>query len=249
MLCILNYIAVPIVVWLLSQLVPDYPPLLLGLYLVLLTPCIDYVIVFTAIGRGNEKAILTATPFLFISQMLLLPLYLWLFIGREATSLVEVTPFAEAFFGLIMLPLIVAVAIQKWGNSAKVGSRIIHLSGWLPVPFMAITLFVVVASQISKLSGSFYWIAKVIPIYIAFMIIMPLISKIVGKWMGLDVPTTRALIFSGSTRNSLVVLPLAFALPNEVSILVAAIIITQTIVEIVGELIYIKVIPNVVMPD
>ncbi|MEK3765401.1 hypothetical protein [Solibacillus sp. FSL K6-4121] len=53
MLCILNYIAVPIVVWLLSQLVPDYPSLLLGLYLVLLTPCIDYVIVFTAIGRGN----------------------------------------------------------------------------------------------------------------------------------------------------------------------------------------------------
>lgn len=81
------------------------------------------------------------------------------------------------------------------------------------------------------------------------MIIMPFISKIVGKWMDLDVPTTRALIFSGSTRNSLVVLPLAFALPNEVSILVAAIIITQTIVEIVGELIYIKVIPNVVMPD
>ncbi|MGB6406985.1 MAG: arsenic resistance protein, partial [Planococcus donghaensis] len=37
-----NYIAVPIVVWLLSTFLPEYPPLLLGVYLVLLTPCIDY---------------------------------------------------------------------------------------------------------------------------------------------------------------------------------------------------------------
>ena len=71
-----NYIAVPIVVWLLSKLLPEYPPLLLGVYLVLLTPCIDYVIVFTSLGRGNEKLLLMATPILFVTQMLLLPLYL-----------------------------------------------------------------------------------------------------------------------------------------------------------------------------
>ncbi|MEK3765402.1 hypothetical protein [Solibacillus sp. FSL K6-4121] len=181
--------------------------------------------------------------------MLLLPLYLWLFIGREAVNLIETTPFAKAFFGLIVVPLIVAIIIQKWGINAKVGSRLIQLSGWLPVPFMAITLFVVVASQISKLSGSFYWIGKVIPIYIAFMVIMPFISKTVGKWLSLDVPTTRSLIFRGSTRNSLVVLPLALALPSEVGLLVAAVIITQTIVEIMGELIYIKVIPDLVLRD
>lgn len=36
-----NYIAVPIVVWLLTLFLPNHPPLLLGVYLVLLTPCID----------------------------------------------------------------------------------------------------------------------------------------------------------------------------------------------------------------
>lgn len=53
-----NYVAVPIVVWLLTMLLPEHPPLLLGVYLVLLTPCIDYVVVFTALGRGNEKVLL-----------------------------------------------------------------------------------------------------------------------------------------------------------------------------------------------
>ncbi|MCU5718739.1 arsenic resistance protein, partial [Bacillus cereus] len=35
-----NFIAVPIVVWILSRFLPDNPPLLIGVYLVLLTPCI-----------------------------------------------------------------------------------------------------------------------------------------------------------------------------------------------------------------
>lgn len=242
-----NYIAVPIVVWLLSRFLPDHPPLLLGIYLVLLTPCIDYVIVFTSLGRGNEKLILMSTPILFITQMLLLPLYLWLFMGEEAAGIVEPGPFLEAFFGLIIIPLGIAVAIQLFARKAPVGNRILDLSAWLPVPFMALTLFVVVASQIGKLSTYMDLIIKVIPIYITFMIIVPIISRFIAKWFNLDTGSGRALIFSGSTRNSLVVLPLALALPDDLSTLVAAVIVTQTIVELAGELIYIRLVPNLLL--
>jgi len=242
-----NYIAVPIVVWLLSKLLPEYPPLLLGVYLVLLTPCIDYVIVFTALGRGNEKIILISTPILFITQMLLLPLYLLLFIGDDAAEIVDPGPFLEAFFGLIVIPLGLAILIQVFAKKSGVWNRIIDISAWLPVPFMALTLFVVVASQIGKLSTYIDLIIKVIPIYIAFMIIMPIISRFIVKWFNLDIGSGRALIFSGSTRNSLVVLPLALALPGDLSTLVAAIIVTQTIVELVGELIYIRLVPNILL--
>lgn len=245
-LCIVNFIAVPVVVWLLTFFLPDYPPLLLGIYLVLLTPCIDYVIVFTALGKGNEKAMLSATPFLFVAQMLLLPFYLWLFIGEQAASIVEFAPFVEAFVTFIVMPLVVALIVQLL---SKESGRIYKISSWLPVPFMALTLFVIVASQIGKLSGSLQWIIKVIPIYIAFMVIMPFISKIVGKWLQLDVRTGRALIFSGSTRNSLVVLPFALALPEDIRSFVVAIIVSQTIVEIVGELIYIRIIPQFVLRE
>ncbi|MEK4010198.1 arsenic resistance protein [Peribacillus sp. FSL M8-0224] len=244
-----NYIAVPSVVWLLSKLLPDHPPLLLGIYLVLLTPCIDYVIVFTSLGRGNEKLILMSTPILFITQMLLLPLYLWLFMGEEAAGIVEPGPFLEAFFGLIVIPLGIAIAIQLFAKKAPVGNRILDLSAWLPVPFMALTLFVVVASQIGKLSTYIDQIIQVIPIYIAFMIIMPIISRFIAKWFKLDTGSGRALIFSGSTRNSLVVLPLALALPDELSTLVAAVIVTQTIVELAGELVYIRIVPNLLLRE
>lgn len=242
-----NYIAVPIVVWLLSKLLPDYPPLLLGVYLVLLTPCIDYVIVFTALGRGNEKIILVSTPILFITQMLLLPLYLWLFMGSDAAKIVDPGPFVEAFFGLIVIPLLVAMVVQFYEKKSSNGKKIMNLTSWLPVPFMALTLFVVVSSQIGKLSSYMELIIKVIPIYIAFMVIMPFISICIAKWFKLDVGSGRALIFSGSTRNSLVVLPLALALPDNLSILVAAVIVTQTIVELAGELIYIRLVPKLLL--
>lgn len=241
-----NYVAVPIVVWLLTMLLPEHPPLMLGVYLVLLTPCIDYVIVFTALGRGNEKVMLISTPILFITQMLLLPLYLWLFIGKEASSIVEVAPFLEAFLVLIVIPLVIAITLQLFAKKSQVGDQLIHLSAWLPVPFMALTFFVVVASQIGKLSASFEWIIKVIPIYILFMVIMPILSKFIGKTFKLDSKSGRALVFSGSTRNSLVVLPLALALPENINTLVAAIIVTQTMVEIIGEIIYIRVVLSLI---
>lgn len=249
-LLVANYIAVPIVVWGLSQLLPQQAPILLGVYLVLLTPCIDYVIVFTHLGRGNEKAILLATPILFITQMMLLPLYLWIFMGKQAADIVNPAPFIESFLMIIVLPLILAIGIQLLVRKvASCGQWLVEGSAWIPVPFMALTLFIIVSSQISKLSMYGHIIIYVIPIYIAFLCLMPWITKWIVKWFQLDIASGRAVIFSAGTRNSLVVLPLALSLPDQWSTIVAAIIVTQTMVELVGELIYIRIIPQLVLRD
>jgi ACR3 family arsenite transporter len=244
-----NYIAVPIVVWCLSQFLPQQSPVLLGVYLVLLTPCIDYVIVFTHLGRGNEKLMLLSTPILFVTQMILLPVYLWIFMGKKASEVVNPGPFIEAFLIIIVLPLLLAIVTQLFSKKNRSGQLILDVSAWIPVPLMALTLFIVVSSQISKLSVYWDLIIKVIPIYIGFMFIMPFISRFIVKWFRLDIRSGRAVIFSAGTRNSLVVLPLALALPENWSTLVAAIIVTQTIVELAGELIYVRFVPNVVLRD
>ncbi len=48
---------------------------------------------------------------------------------------------------------------------------------------------------------------------------------------------------SGSTRNSLVVLPLALAVPGAMPVL-PAVIVAQTLVELVSELVYIQLMPK-----
>ncbi|MFB7817679.1 arsenic resistance protein [Paenibacillus chitinolyticus] len=248
-LLITNYIVVPILVWGLTRFLPTDPAILLGVLLVLLTPCIDYVIVFTHLGRGNEKLILVSTPILFVTQMLLLPVYLWLFMGKTAAEIVSVGPFLEAFLGLIVVPLVLALLTQWWSRRQPLGERFLEATAWLPVPLMALTLFVVVASQISKLYTSFDSIIQVIPVYAAYMAIIPIIARIVSRIFRLDTGAGRALIFSAGTRNSLVVLPFALALPEPLNGVASAVIVTQTIVELIGELLYIRLVPKVLLRD
>lgn len=244
-LFISNYIFVPIIVWIISRFVAYDVSLLLGVILVLLTPCIDYVIVFTALGKGDEKLILVSTPFLFITQIILLPMYLYLFIGKEAINIISVEPFLESFIYFIIIPLLFALLTQLLDKRKIININLVNKISWVPVPFMAITLFVIIASQINKLFLSFSIVLKVIPIYMVYMIITPIIAYFISKVFKLNSKEKRTLMFSSSTRNSLVVLSFTMSLPNTIGELVAVVIVTQTIVEIIIELFYIKIMPKV----
>ena len=103
----------------------------------------------------------------------------------------------------------------------------------------------VVASQIPRIDGNLGALAPVIVVYAAFLVVMPLAGKAVAGLLRLDVPASRAVAFSGATRNSLVVLPLALALPTGYE-LAAAAVVAQTLVEMVGMVVYVRAIPRLV---
>ena len=245
-LLIANFIAVPIVVWVLIILFPLHPAILLGVCLVLLTPCIDYVIPFTKLGQGDEKLVLVSTPLLFIIQILLLPVYLTLFISTDISAIISIGPFIESFLFLIVLPLILAVITQLLAKNTAASKSLLKLTGKLPELLMAAVLFTVVAAQIGKVYNDLSIILTIIPIYILYLIITPFISKLLASVFKLNPNAGRALAFSAGTRNSLVVLPLALALPGEWGVIASAVIVTQTITELVGELFYIKFIPKLI---
>lgn len=79
------------------------------------------------------------------------------------------------------------------------------------------------------------------------MAIIPIIARIVSRIFRLDTGAGRALIFSAGTRNSLVVLPFALALPEPLNGVASAVIVTQTIVELIVELLYIRLVPKVLL--
>ncbi|MFN0313329.1 arsenic resistance protein [Kurthia sp. ISK08] len=239
-----NFIVVPLVVYGLVTFLPTEPALRLAVYLVLLAPCVDYVIVFTALGQGDAKQMLFATPFLLILQLIILPFELWFFVGSEALALMQWKPFLTSFLWIFVLPLFVAVTIQYCLRFDSPIRKIQQASAWLPVPTMALTIFVIVAPQVQRMANMKEEIFAVIPIYIAFIVIMPVLSVMIARLYRLKKPAERALIFSGFTRNSLAVLPLTFALPPAMQSLAMTIILTQTVCELVFELIYIRLVPK-----
>lgn len=245
-LLVLNFLIVPVVVYVLSRLVADDQALLLGVLLVLLTPCIDYVIVFSGLARAAHDRLLAAAPLLMLLQMLLLPVYLGMFVDPELFEVIDLAPFIEAFLLLIVTPLAVAALTQFLAARFRPAQQVMDLMEALMVPLLMLTLTVVVASQIDAVRTDLPSLLRVIPIYVIFLVVMVPLGIFIGWVFHQDVPATRATVFSGATRNSLVVLPLALALPDSLT-LVAVVVVTQTLVELVGMVVYVRLIPRVVL--
>lgn len=240
-LLVANFVAVPLLVAAIVQFLPPDPLIRLGVLFVLLTPCIDYVVTFSHLGRADARLLLAATPTLLVLQMLLLPLYLMLFLGEQAGALVQPGPFVHAFVWLIAVPLVLAAMTQFWAARTEVGKRTAAGLGLLPVPATALVLFVVVAAVLPQLGPATTAAVRVVPHYVAFAIAAPLMGWGIGRLFRIDAAAGRAVAFSAGTRNSLVVLPLALAVPGGIPVL-PAIIVTQTLVELVGELFYVRLI-------
>lgn len=244
---VVNFVVVPLLVAAMFAFLPADQAVRIGVLLVLLCPCVDYVIVFSGLAGGSSRRLLAATPLLLVAQMLLLPGFLYLFMGSELAEIVEVGPFVEAFLVLIVVPLALAWALQAWAARRPSGQKVSDAATTTMVPLMAATLFVVVASQVPKLGDSLTDVAAVIPFYAAFLVVMAFAGKAVARLFRLDAPSSRAVVFTGATRNSLVVLPLALALPDTLSV-AAVVVVTQTLVEVIGMVAYVRLVPRLV-PD
>ncbi|MBB1018021.1 arsenic resistance protein [Dietzia sp. DQ11-71] len=255
-----NFLLVPPIVWLLTRIVAHDRVLLVGVLFVLLTPCIDYVLVFSGLAGADVHRLLAATPLLMLAQMALLPLYLWLFVGSGFVDAVEFDPFVRAFVLLIALPLAAAALTQfvaGRGESARaargdravrvgrVGRSVAQGAAAAMVPLMVATLALVVASQISAVSERLGALVQVVPVYVAFVMVMVPVGMAAGRLAGLDVPGRRAIAFSGATRNSLVVLPLVLALPAAFD-LAALVVVTQTLVELVAMVVLVRLVPRLI---
>ncbi|MVT83200.1 arsenic resistance protein [Pantoea agglomerans] len=242
-LLLTNFILVPLLVAVLINFLPQNPMLILGVLLVLLTPCIDYVVTFSQLGRGDARLLLASTPVLLIVQILLLPVYLHFFLGENASELVRPAPFIHAFIWLIAVPLLLAALTQFLARTSQPAAAASECLGLLPVPATAAVLFIVVAAMLPQLGEAWSVAIQAVPIYVAFAVLAPLCGWGMAKIFRLDPEAGRAVAFSGATRNSLVILPLALAVPGAIPIL-PAVIVAQTMVELISEMIYIRLIPK-----
>ena len=242
-----NFLAVPAVVFVLSRFVTQDTALLVGVLFVLLTPCVDYVIAFTGLAGGAQDRLLAAAPLLMLAQMLLLPLYLWWFAGAEFARALDPVPFARAFALLIAVPLAAAWLTQLAARRRIAARRAQRGVQGAMVPLMMLTLAAVIISLINGVRSQLGQLLVAVPVFLAFAAVMVPVGLAAGRVARLDVPGTRALVFSGATRNSLVILPLALALPPALE-LVPLVVVTQTLVELLIMVAFVQLVPLWVRP-
>jgi ACR3 family arsenite efflux pump ArsB len=180
-----------------------------------------------------------------VGQLLLLPLYLLLFAGGDVLSVVEVEPFVEAFPILVVLPLGAAALVQRIASRRRVGRVVEGVMAGAMVPLMMATLVVVIGSQVAAVGTQVSTLVRVVPLYVAFAVLAVTVGRLAGRLARLDVPSTRAAVFSTATRKFLVVLPLALALPASLKMAPLAVV-TQTPVELVAMVVLVRLVPRLV---
>ena len=240
-----NFLIVPIAVWGLLLLIPQDPAVRLGVLLVLLVPCTDWYITFTHLAGGDTRRAIAVTPVNLLVQLALLPFYLWLLMGDAFLQLLAADRIALVFATLILLPLVAAWSIERWAERRVGRQQLVSRIGWLPVPMLAIVVFLIAASQVETVVGAGAVLADVAGIFLAFLIVAALVGLALARLFRLPGPSASALIFSLGTRNSFVVLPLALALapPWQAATVV---IVFQSLVELFGMLAYLGLVPRLV---
>ncbi|MFZ2240750.1 MAG: bile acid:sodium symporter, partial [Gordonia amarae] len=166
-LLVANFVVVPLLVAALLPLLPDADAVRISVLLVLLCPCVDYVVVFTGLAGGDAARLVAGTPLLLLVQMALLPLYLRIFLGENTGDLLDVRPFIEAFVIIIVIPLLLAWLTQ-WvvaADERRPTPRGLHrwpgFAATTMVPLMVLVLLVVTASQVPHIDGRAGDVARV----------------------------------------------------------------------------------------
>lgn len=243
-----NFIAIPAFLALTVIWLPLAPAVMAGVLLVLLVPCTDWFITFTHLGKGDSARAVAATPLLLLVQMVALPIYMWLFLGSEWFQLTFSIELLIAFTGLILTPLILAWLTEYLAQRHRVITRSVTYMGLLPVPLLALVVFIIATSQVNTVFGLSDVLAQVVFIFVGFLIFAALLGKGLGKLFVLPPSSARTLAFSFGTRNSFVMLPIALTLPSAWQPAVV-VIVFQSLVELFGMVAFLRWVPGKLLPE
>lgn len=245
-----NAVVMPLIAVALVQLGPEDPVLRWGLLLVLVAPCTDWFITFTQVSGGDTAAASALTPVNLLAQLVLIPVYLWLF-APEIPGSAEANTATGALAGaavLILGSMALGAGAAWWAVRRNTVARLRSRSAVAPVPLLTVVLGLVGASQaqtVLEARGELVGIGAVALGYLAAAV---LAAWVLARLM--RVPRTQGitLTMTFSTRNSFVVLPIALALPAGAEVAAVAVVV-QSLVELLGVLVLLWMVPRWVFPE
>ncbi|MGC3021431.1 arsenic resistance protein [Brevibacterium sp. FAM 24630] len=243
---VLNFLVVPVLVAGLVAVFDIDEPMLLATLVVLLCPCIDYVIVFTRAAGGAYEHLLVLTPVLTVAQLLLLPVSLWAITGGDLSADLPVRALVSALFLFILVPLTAAIIVRSISRRALRVKRLVKASSSLMTPVMTLTLLVITASSTPLIVSAIAQLTTVAIVFAVFALVIGALAWAVTRALGFGARQARSVVLSAVTRNSLVMLPIVRAATGDG--IGPATVVTQTLIELLILLLLVRVLPRLI-PD
>jgi ACR3 family arsenite efflux pump ArsB len=208
---VINFLWTPILAFMLAKIfLPEQIDWQIGLIMLLVTPCTDWYLVFTGLANGNVPLGASILPVNLILQIVLLPAYLFIFMGQavEFDSHIII----QSLILVLFIPLTAANSIKIWVVKIKKESlleKILKRNDDIQFILLCLAIISMFASQGSLLLANLFIFIKLLMPLIFFFGVNFFLALGVGQKLQLPFPDIIPLIFTTSARNSPVSLALA----------------------------------------
>ena len=199
---------------LVSLFIPEGGPVALAAVIVLLAPCVDYVVVFTRIAGGEYRGLLVATPYLLAAQLIFIPIWTSIYacIGILDMRVVgEIFPIpTESYLSLtpLILPLVAAYLAQRWSTRSpqrrQAYERVRSMSDTAMIPLMCLLLALMCSTYTPAVLNETQLIPRLAGLYLTYAILAGVAAWFLSRAMS---RTERISVTFSVTRNALIIYP------------------------------------------
>ena len=245
-LLIINLVAVPLLSFVLSRILWRSPDLQLGLLLALLAPGVALSIPIIRRAGGDVESVLGITPLLLLGQLLVVPPLAILLTGGLFT-VADLSRTLGPIALVVGLPVALAALYQALERRHQkrllpLRLRVSSLTGVAAGVAFLLTAWSEASTRLERVSE----LSWLVPLAIAFLVLMAPITLLVAGLAGVDADKRRAILISAVGRGGMVITPITLALETDYWSMVALAVMTQASVEALGLMVYRSISPEIV---
>ena len=203
---IINFIWTPLFGYFLGSLfLKGNVDILIGFFMLILTPCTDWYLVFTKMAKGDLPLSLSILPINLVLQIVLLPVYLILFFSSGNSM--DYTQLMYSLIIVIVIPFTVA-QIVKFILNNELNEKAANLFSSLQIWFLSLAVFCIFASQGELLFENLDSVLTIFIPLILFFIANAIIDLLLSEKINFRYSEYASLTMTTLARNS----PLALAI-------------------------------------
>ncbi len=212
-----NFVLLPTIAFMISLIFVDQSSMLfVGLMFYLVAPCTDWFLGFTKLADGDVDVNCALLPINLLSQVLLLPLYLFLFTSHNAH--IEMAAFFNVLLNWVLYPFFFGQCIRF--ICAKKSTGLLERGTVIAERGMVIALAVLVFSIFNNNIQSLIRNLSILPVtllvVVCFFLTVYFLGGLISKKAGFTRSEKASLIITSSARNTPLMLAIAVGLfPNE----------------------------------
>ncbi len=218
----INFIWTPIFGYFLGNLfLNGNMDIFIGFFMLILTPCTDWYLIFTKIAKGDLNLSLSILPINLILQIVLLPIYLIIFFSNN--NAINYSNLVYSLIIVIVIPFLSAQITKLILNNKL--KEITNFFSKYQIVFLALAVFAIFNSQGNQLFGHLNSVLTIFIPLIIFFITTTLIDLLLSEQIHLTYEEYASLTMTTLARNSPLALAIAInSFPNHELIIIALVI-------------------------